>query len=52
MTSGITRAVIDLSACRHNLSVAKTFAPDSKCIAVIKANAYGHGMVKIGRAHV
>lgn len=46
----ITKAVIDLSACRHNLSVAKKNAPDSKCIAVIKANAYGHGMVKIAKA--
>jgi len=44
------KAVIDLSACRHNLSIAKKAAPDSKCIAVIKANAYGHGMVKIAKA--
>ena len=50
MTSCITQAVIDLSACRHNLSVAKQFAPDSKCIAIIKANAYGHGMVNIAKA--
>ncbi len=45
-----TRAAIDLSACRHNLSVAKQAAPDSKCIAVIKANAYGHGMINIAKA--
>jgi len=45
-----TKAVIDLSACRHNLSVAKKAAPDSKCIAIIKANAYGHGMVEIAKA--
>lgn len=45
-----TKAVIDLSACRHNLSVAKQAAPDSKCIAIIKANAYGHGMVQIAKA--
>ena len=44
------KAVIDLSACRHNLSIAKEAAPDSKCIAIIKANAYGHGMVKIAKA--
>lgn len=48
--SATTRAVIDLSACRHNLSVAKQAAPESKCIAIIKANAYGHGMVKIAKA--
>ena len=46
----VTRAVINLSACRHNLSVAKQAAPDSKCIAVIKADAYGHGMVKVAQA--
>lgn len=45
-----TRAVIHLSACRHNLSIAKKSAPDSKCIAIIKANAYGHGMVNIAKA--
>jgi len=57
MTAGITprsistnRAVINLSACRHNLSVAKKSAPDSKCIAVIKSNGYGHGMVEIANA--
>jgi len=49
-TSQVTRAVIDLSACRHNLSIAKQAAPDSKCIAIIKANAYGHGIVQIARA--
>lgn len=45
-----TQAIINLSACRHNLSVAKQAAPDSKCIAIIKANAYGHGMVKVAQA--
>ena len=46
----MTTAVINLSACRHNLSVAKKAAPESKCIAVIKANGYGHGMVEIANA--
>ena len=50
ITSHASQAVIDLSACRHNLNVARQAAPDSKCIAVIKANAYGHGMVKIAKA--
>ncbi len=44
------RAVINLSACQHNLTVAKQAAPDSKCIAIIKANAYGHGMVEVAKA--
>ena len=50
MTSSSTKAVINLVACQHNLSVAKQAAPDSKCIAIIKANAYGHGMVQIAKA--
>ena len=35
---------IDAEALRHNLQRVKSFAPDSKVIAVIKANAYGHGV--------
>lgn len=46
----MTRAVINLVACRHNFSVAKQVSPDSKIIAVIKANGYGHGMVEIAKA--
>lgn len=45
-----TQAIIDLSACRHNLSQAKKLAPDAKYIAIIKANAYGHGMLQIAQA--
>ena len=50
MISSSTKAVINLSACQHNLSTAKQAAPDSKCIAIIKANAYGHGIVQIAKA--
>jgi len=44
------RAIIDSSALRHNLAVVRKFAPHSKVIAVIKANAYGHGIVPTARA--
>jgi alanine racemase len=50
ISSRPTRAVIDLSACRHNLLQAKQAAPGSKCMAIIKANGYGHGMVHIAHA--
>ncbi len=43
-------AVIDLSAARHNLNCAKAAAPGSKVIAVIKSNAYGHGVLRIAKA--
>jgi len=37
-------AHIDIDAMRSNLAVAKAYAPDSKLWAVVKANAYGHGL--------
>jgi len=45
-----TRALIDLSALRHNLQLARKTAPASRIMAVIKANAYGHGLVPVARA--
>lgn len=45
-----SRAVVDLDALRHNLGVAARRAPGSKNIAVVKANAYGHGMAEAARA--
>lgn len=46
----ITRAVINLKNLQHNLQVLQRKAPNSKVLAVIKANAYGHGMVEIAKA--
>jgi alanine racemase len=40
------RALINHAALRHNLSVVRRFAPSSRVWAVIKADAYGHGMVQ------
>lgn len=36
---------IDCSALLHNLQQVKHAAPDSKVLAMVKANAYGHGTV-------
>ncbi|HEY7865227.1 MAG TPA: alanine racemase [Psychromonas sp.] len=44
-----THAVINLKALQHNLQVLQKTAPMSKIIAVIKADAYGHGMVKVAQ---
>ena len=44
------RARIDLQALSHNLSVARSAARNSRIMAVIKANAYGHGAVPVSRA--
>ncbi|HPY42586.1 MAG TPA: alanine racemase, partial [Thiolinea sp.] len=43
-------AVIDLNAIRHNYRLAKSLAAHSKAFAIIKANAYGHGAVKVAQA--
>ncbi|MCW8830582.1 MAG: alanine racemase [Gammaproteobacteria bacterium] len=40
----IAHLSIDSEALRHNLQRVKVLAPDSKIMAVIKANAYGHGV--------
>src|SRR5262249_14065507 len=44
------RALIDSSALRHNLSVVKRRAPRSRVWAVVKANAYGHGLARAAKA--
>ena len=40
------QAIISNSALRHNLNLVKYLAPQSKVMAVVKANAYGHGLVQ------
>jgi alanine racemase len=41
------RALIRLGALEHNLEVLRGAAPDARVMAVIKANAYGHGMLAV-----
>lgn len=43
-------AVLDLEALAHNLAQVRRCAPDAKVMAVIKANGYGHGLVRIAQA--
>ncbi len=40
------RATFDTAALRNNLAVARARAPDSRVWAVVKANAYGHGLLR------
>jgi alanine racemase len=42
--------LIDSAALRHNLGTIRAYAPGSKVMAVIKANAYGHGLVSTALA--
>lgn len=42
-------ATVHLSAMRHNLSLARERMPSSRVWAVVKANAYGHGLERAMR---
>jgi alanine racemase len=44
------RALIDLAALRHNVGMLRARAPQALIAAVVKANAYGHGLVAAARA--
>lgn len=43
-------AQVDLAAIAHNYRVAKSRAFNARAVAIIKADAYGHGAVVVGRA--
>jgi len=47
-----TRAEIDLAALRHNAALARRLAGPREILAVVKADAYGHGAVPVARALV
>ena len=44
------KVAISLSALRHNFSRIRTLAPDSKIMAIVKADAYGHGIAHIAQS--
>lgn len=44
MTHRTTTLTISTDALAHNLSVVRSLAPQSKVLAMVKANAYGHGV--------
>ncbi len=41
---------LDLNALRHNVKRLREIAPQAKILAMVKANAYGHGLIPIARA--
>lgn len=43
-------ATIDLAALRHNLGRVRELCPEAGIIAVVKADAYGHGMAECAEA--
>ena len=44
------RACIDLSALKHNFKLTRQAAPGCRVMAIIKANAYGHGLLPVAQA--
>src|SRR4051812_33998044 len=44
------RATISVAALQHNLALARKHAGEAKIWAVLKANAYGHGLERAARA--
>ena len=44
------QAQLDLAALRHNLGIARNLAGPARVMAVVKANAYGHGARAIAHA--
>jgi alanine racemase len=48
--SGLIRALIDTRALGHNLEVIRSRAGAARVMAVVKANAYGHGLTATAQA--
>jgi len=44
------KVLVDLGALRHNCQLASNLSPESQTMAIIKADAYGHGAVQVARA--
>jgi len=50
---GLAEAVIDLSAIRDNVrTIQQRLAPGTEVLAVVKADAFGHGAVQVARAAI
>ncbi len=45
-----SRAIIDLHAIRHNYALLKEISGNNRLIAVVKADAYGHGAIEVAQA--
>ncbi len=45
-----TRVSINLTALHHNLQIVRQAAPGCRVMAAVKANGYGHGLVRVAQA--
>jgi alanine racemase len=46
----LAELIVDLDAIRANVAALRGLVAPARCAGVIKANAYGHGLVAVGRA--
>ena len=46
----VISANVNLSAIEHNLSIVQAKAPKSRVMAIVKADAYGHGAIDVARS--
>ncbi|MGR8948831.1 MAG: alanine racemase [Gammaproteobacteria bacterium] len=44
------RVIVDISALKFNLTVVREKVPRSKVMAIVKADGYGHGVNRVGKA--
>jgi alanine racemase len=45
-------ALVDLDAVRDNVALLRSYAPGTRLLAAVKADAYGHGLLPVARALV
>ena len=45
-----TRVIVHLNAIKQNIKAVKDHYPNTDIFAVVKANAYGHGMIEVAKA--
>jgi alanine racemase len=43
-------AIVNIKALRSNLAVVRALCPSARLMAVVKANAYGHGLIEVAHA--
>ncbi|HYW03845.1 MAG TPA: alanine racemase [Gammaproteobacteria bacterium] len=48
--TGVPRALIDAAALRHNLARVRRAAPGSSVLAAVKADGYGHGLLRVANS--
>lgn len=44
-----TSAIIDIAAIHHNVARVREYAPKSRLLAMVKSNAYGHGITEMAK---